>query len=62
VREAGARAREPRHRTVRSYAAPAPQGFGSPSGWGWQNGGWYQHDQRRSYEGHQRGFGNSWNR
>ena len=49
-------AREPRHTTGRSYSAPAPQG------WGWQNGGWYQHDQRRSYEGRQGGFGNSWNR
>jgi hypothetical protein len=49
---ARASAREPR----RSYSAPSYS-----YGWGWQNGGWYQHDQRRSYEGRQGGFG-SWNR
>ena len=51
------RKRGPRHGTVRYYLVPAPQGFASPSGWGWQNGGWYQQDRPRSYGGYQR----SWN-
>ena len=62
AREGSAPAREPRHTTVRSYSAPSPQGLGSSYGWGWQNGGWYQQDQRRSHEGYQGGYGNFWNR
>ena len=54
---ARASAREPR----RSYSAPSYS-----YGWGWQNGGWYQHDQRRSYgyDNYQRErhWGNSWTR
>ena len=36
-----------RHKTVRYYLVPAPQGFGAPFGWGSHNGGWYQ--QQRSW-------------
>jgi penicillin-binding protein 1A len=63
TRESAYAAREKRSR--RSVAHPAfSQGFGYSNGWGWSNNGWYPHqEQRRSYDGYQRGyFGNSWNR
>ena len=48
------RKRGPRHGTIRYYSVRAPQGFGSPFGWGSHNGGWYQQDQPRRYGGYQR--------
>jgi penicillin-binding protein 1A len=56
---AGAASARRERKRERSYSGPAPQGFGSLFGGGWQSGGWYQQD-RSHYGGYQRSWNHRW--